>query len=217
MTHHKNIPFGPIEAYFDEMHEDLRGNPESAEDIGDLTEIFEVSPNPFIRCDESGRIIYANGASGFKGSGRVKAEALPEFLLQACLRVIKTKSSQVCEAEHDFQKYLYVMVPFQNCNYVNIHGKSLDRDYRTENERLKNTIAEYEKQNRRLTEQLQETRTAHSFSACCSGKGMEKPPLPLSLQIMQELSESAINSLCTITGRFQKALSTKHLLLRGKS
>lgn len=203
MTHHKNISFGPIEAYFDEMNEDLRGNPESAEDIGDLTEIFEVSPNPFIRCDESGRIIYANGASGFKGSGRVKAEALPEFLLQACLRVIKTKSSQVCEAEHDFQKYLYVMVPFQNCNYVNIHGKSLDRDYRTENERLKSTIAEYEKQNRRLTEQLLQRER--------NGKTTDF------LQIMQELSENAINSLCTITGRVQKAISTKHLLLRGKS
>ena len=152
--HNKLTPSDPIEAYIEEVCEHLAGHPENAECIGDLVELFDESPNPFIRCDEFGHIIYANRASGFAGSGRGKAEALPEFLLQPCLRAIETKSSQVCEAEYDFQKYQFVMAPFQNYNYVNIHGKALAKDQQSEIERLKIGIAKSEKEIKRQTEQL---------------------------------------------------------------
>lgn len=217
MKHHKHMLSGPIETTIVEMREYLACHPEGAECIGDLMELFEVSPNPFIRCDESGRIIYANRASGLKGSGRVKAEALPESLLEPFFRAIETKSGQACEAEHDFQKYLFVIVPFQNGKYANIHGKTLDKDLRTEIERLKSAIAESEKQNRRLAEQLRHTHPATAFTDQGSGNNAGIPLLHHSLQLMQDLAENAINTLSHFAVRRQKALNTNQFLMRGKS
>jgi hypothetical protein len=158
ILHNKLTTSDPIEAYIEEVCEHLAELPENAECIGDLVELFDDSPNPFIRCDEFGHIIYANRASGFAGSGRGKAETLPEFLLQPCLRAIETKSSQVCEVEYDFQKNQFVLVPFQNYTYVNIHGKALVKDLQSEIERLKMGIAKSEKEIKCLAEQLLQAR-----------------------------------------------------------
>jgi len=141
--------------------EDIRGLMYRRECVSDLVELFDQSPNPFIRCEENGRLIYVNRAavsSVLPGPAMV----LPGNLLHPLHTALKTRASQVCEMGPLPQWYQMIIVPDRDRAGANIHGKELVPDRFAETEPLRVEIMLLEKENHRLAEQLLHAQKHHA-------------------------------------------------------
>jgi len=151
MTDNKTEPPNPSPSSppIGDTPEELPDRQGRGESISDLAGLFDQCPNPFMRCDKYGGLIYANRIAVSSVLGG-PATALPERLLHPCLAAYKTTTSQVFEIARYPSHYQFIMVPDPDNHCVNIHGKEKFSSQHPEANLMRAEILRLEKEKKEL-------------------------------------------------------------------
>jgi len=95
------------------------------EELMDLAKISSENPNPVLRLDRNGTILFANKASQelYDELGVTKGGRLPKFWRGVVSEALKKKTTDIIEAQYGGRSYTYFVSPVVEANYVNLYGR----------------------------------------------------------------------------------------------
>ena len=96
------------------------------ETIQELSSFPSENPDPVLRIDKNGRLLFANEACFSLLTWKLKTGGkAPEFLLNIISEVLKEGIGKTYETEHYQQVFSFSVVPFVKEGYVNIYGHEI--------------------------------------------------------------------------------------------
>lgn len=98
-----------------------------ANEIAFLARFPEENPNPVLRCDELGTLIYANAASRpFLNEWQTSVgEGLPEGLREVCSSCYASGERQQVELERGTRTYLFTFAPVTGSGYAHVYASDV--------------------------------------------------------------------------------------------
>jgi PAS domain S-box-containing protein len=116
----------------------------SEERIRVLSRFPAENPDPVMRVDLNGNLLYANEASFKLLTWKLEVgKKIPPFLQEIISEVLKEGIGKIIETQHNQKVFSFSMVPFEEEDYVNLYGrnitdiKKVEDILRTSEERLK--------------------------------------------------------------------------------
>jgi diguanylate cyclase (GGDEF)-like protein len=97
----------------------------SAEEMERLAEFTMENPNPALRVDYQGRVLYANPSARELFSWGNSKMDLPDVLKQGVKRVGDTRQSMQIEFQHKGRSYALLLTWLKASNYVNVYGQDI--------------------------------------------------------------------------------------------
>jgi len=103
------------------------------------------NPNPVLRVDINGKIIYANHASSkLFACWQSKVEGnIPQQLLKLCLDALTNKKVKQHDLTYDTSVYQLLIYPINEANYLNLYAKDISKEKMAE-EQLRIAAASFE-------------------------------------------------------------------------
>ena len=104
------------------------------EEIQSLARFPSENPNPVLRLDRNGTLLYANDASEtlLKKWNCKVGDDVPEFWRNMVTESLASKSGQVIEEEIAQQIYSFSVAPVARAGYVNLYGRDITERRRAE-------------------------------------------------------------------------------------
>ncbi len=103
---------------------DITGWKTKVDQLGKIAKIPAENPNPVLRLDLDGNILFSNKASQkfLAELGVPKGGRVPKFWRGAVSEALKKQSTNVIEAQYGGRTYSYFVSPVAGANYVNLYG-----------------------------------------------------------------------------------------------
>lgn len=152
---------------------DVTKSRESEKHIADLAKFPGENPNPILRVNLDGNVLFANDAARemaeiFKAGN---TEAVGDELRQAALDAQRSSEIQQTEVETNDECYLFTVVPISDEKYLNIYGREITAEREaqtalvTANDLLEQRIADRTASVRLLQNIVLSANSAESFEA----------------------------------------------------
>lgn len=114
---------------------------QSEETIRILAKFTAQNPDPVLRIDKNGQLLYANEASFELLTWKLHiGEKVPSFLQTTVSEVLKEGIEKTIETEHNQQVFLFSIVPIVEEGYTNLYGKDITKRKKGE-EVLKESVS----------------------------------------------------------------------------
>jgi diguanylate cyclase (GGDEF)-like protein len=114
----------------------------SVEEMEKLARFTMEDPNPALRVNYNGQVLYANPSSRELFSWGSSNMTLPKPLLEAVRQVKSTGQSREIEVEYDGRVYSLLLTCLEIKNYVNVYGRDITRRKETEQDLRRQTITD---------------------------------------------------------------------------
>jgi PAS domain S-box-containing protein len=133
-----------------EIVSDITERKKMITEIEDLAKFPSENPNPVMRIDNNGVLLYANDVSKSwihkwkSGIGK----PVPKAWIKHVNRVVKSSLNEFVEFEHDQRVYSFLFAPVVESNYVNVYGlditelKIIEEELQHYNETLEELVKE---------------------------------------------------------------------------
>jgi two-component system, LuxR family, sensor kinase FixL len=117
------------------MH-DITGRREAEREIQSLARFASESPNPILRVNPEGLVVYANGASEplLSAWGAGKGHRLPPVWVIEVRETLEDGTAREREVELGAQVYSLLIAPIQDLGYINIYARDITAVRRAEQE-----------------------------------------------------------------------------------
>ena len=117
------------EEYFIIFVEDLSERVMMQEQLRQLAKFPAENPDPVLRVDKEGRIIYANKSSELVLNtwGCAEGDLLPVEMHRLCLEGLKTGLNQTAESKCAESDFLFLFAPIVESGYVNLYGREITK------------------------------------------------------------------------------------------
>ena len=113
---------------------DITARKKAEEEIRALSRFPDENPNPVLRVEENGKVLYANHASEplLRSWGCTSGEYLPSDWRQTIVHAVHNGTTDTVEVACDMQFYSVMIVPIPGTGYVNVYGRDITDSKRTE-------------------------------------------------------------------------------------
>jgi len=113
---------------------DITARKQADETIRALSRFPDENPNPVLRVEGDGKIIYANQASSpLLSVWRCKSgEYLPDDWRETVAHAVSSRATATIVLTSGKQSYSVMVVPIQGTGYVNVYGRDITESKRTE-------------------------------------------------------------------------------------
>lgn len=150
------------------MYTDITKRKHAEEEAKNLAKFPGENPNPVMRLDSAGAILYANAASApwLKAWGVGIGETVPEFWRSLVAELCANRSARVMDVDISGKVYSIHAVSFADEGYVNLYGRDITIRKQAEernqalNEELEQQAEELQQANLQLEETLAEEQVA---------------------------------------------------------
>ncbi|MFH1070276.1 MAG: PAS domain S-box protein [Candidatus Glassbacteria bacterium] len=109
--------------------QDISELKKAEEQIKQLAKFPAENPDPVLRADKEGRIIYANKSSEplLNTWGCAESDLLPLEIRRLCLEALKTGMNQTAEPKCAERDFLFLFAPIIESGYVNLYGREITK------------------------------------------------------------------------------------------
>jgi len=109
--------------------QDISELKKAEEQIKQLAKFPAENPDPVLRVDKEGRIIYANKSSELLLNtwGCAEGDLLPVEMRRLCLEALKTGMNQTAEPKCAERDFLFLFAPIIESGYVNLYGREITK------------------------------------------------------------------------------------------
>jgi PAS domain S-box-containing protein len=113
---------------------DITARKQAEEEIRSLSRFPDENPNPVLRVEESGKVLYANHASEplLRMWGCDRGEYLPPDWRQRIAHAMQHETTETMEVLCGAQLYSMMMIPVPGAGYANVYGRDITDSKRTE-------------------------------------------------------------------------------------
>ncbi len=112
--------------YYDGIVEDISVRKKAEEKIKDLARFPSENPDPVLRVDRDGRLLYANEASKKLLTWKLEIGAkAPEILYEVTTEVLSSGIKKIIESEHNHRLFSFNISPVSDSAYANIYGRDI--------------------------------------------------------------------------------------------
>ncbi len=114
----------------------------SIDEMEKLARFTMEDPNPALRVNYSGQVLYVNPSARELFSWGGANRTLPKPLLEAVRQVKDTGHSREIEVEHDGRVYSLLLTCLEIKDYVNVYGRDITRRKETEQDLRRQTLTD---------------------------------------------------------------------------
>ncbi len=133
-----------------ELVSDITERKKLITEIEDLAKFPSENPNPVMRIDNNGVLLYANDVSKswiHKWNSGI-GKTVPKAWIKHVNHVVKSSLNEFVEFEHNHRVYSFLFAPVDESNYVHIYGRDIterkiaENELKYSNENLENLVEE---------------------------------------------------------------------------
>jgi two-component system, chemotaxis family, CheB/CheR fusion protein len=120
-----------------------------AEELWTVARLPSENPNPILRINKQGVVLYANDASGpiLRMWGSKSGEAIPDPWRKMVVETFADQAQRIEDMECGKRTYNFALVPIFDAGYVNLYGRDI-----TERKRAEEKLGETQRQNEFLAD-----------------------------------------------------------------
>jgi len=128
--------YSPQKEYFVAVFDVITERKQAEEEIRKLAKLPGENPNPILRVNEKGTILYANASSRalLEEWNAAIGEEVPAFLRKKVSEALVNRSKQAFEISLGARIMSFVIVPILEANYVNLYGEDITERKRAEDD-----------------------------------------------------------------------------------
>lgn len=119
----------------DKLSKEVLMRKQAEQEITSIAKFPSENPNPVIRIDKEGEIIYSNDAGKIqlKNLGLKVGSRAPKILYDAVIRIFRVKNSkpELLDVQVDDKVYEFTITPIRDSNYTNLYSRDVTERNRT--------------------------------------------------------------------------------------
>ncbi|MBW8036482.1 MAG: PAS domain S-box protein, partial [Planctomycetes bacterium] len=114
---------------------------QNEEEINNLAKFPSENPNPVLRIDDDGKLLYANTAADslVKQWGCTVGQTVPSHWQNIVTDAFQKETQQRTEIEHDEKVFSFAIAPVADAGYTNLYGRDI-----TEHKKAEESLRQYE-------------------------------------------------------------------------